>query len=853
MFNLLPSLGSADKKVVNNYELLEVIAAVPNEFPHYYNLNGNGDSVGFAIDLFNAISSLAGIKVTYQNAGSWDNVHKALSNKTADLIPNLGISAKRQAQYDFTVPVETFPISIFVRDSSTNINSNIELTEHKVAVVDRNVAVTILQSRSDLTTIIYENPRDALFALLSSEVDAVVYPKPVFIKLARSIGVEDQIKVVGQTVLEVRRGIAIRKGNLKLLNRLNAAVQTFLASPEYQKLYVKWHGQTKPYWSAHRVAWVMGSLLIVLLIIAGVWRYIIIMVLNRDLNRSISRRKQAEISLRSSEARMKGLLNTLPDLVWLKDKDGVYLACNHKFEGFFGEKEVDIVGNTDYDFVSKELADFFRKNDFAAKESGQPRINEEQVTFSCDGHKEWLETIKAPMYELNGDFIGVLGVGRDITERKEAKDKILYQAHFDSLTDLPNRFLSLDRLNHLINDAKQNNQLIALLFIDFDDFKKVNDSLGHETGDKLLIAASKRLKGLIRDQDTLGRLGGDEFILLLGGMTDLDYARFIAENILNNFNTPFFIDERVLTLTLSVGISIFPDDGDTSSDLLRKADSAMYYSKSDGRNTYTFFTEQMNQDSMRRLQLEGALKRGEFSVFYQPKVDLVSNEIMGAEALLRWNNPSLGCVSPEEFIPLVEQMGIIIELGKFVFDEALAVTAKWQSEFNKKFVMAINVSPRQFRDNELVFFIETLLKKYHIPGKYLEVEITEGLLMGGDMHIDNTLFALSEQSIGLAMDDFGTGYSSLSYLRRYPFNVLKIDRSFVNDITLDAHDKELVNAIIAMAHGLKLTVIAEGIEIDEQLSLLKEMGCDIGQGSLFSKPVSEHDFIKLLKQSLKVE
>lgn len=456
-----------------------------------------------------------------------------------------------------------------------------------------------------------------------------------------------------------------------------------------------------------------------------------------------------------------------------------------------------------------------------------------------------------PLEIAGHDEIGVLAqfYNQLIFERNQSEQKILHQAHFDSLTNLPNRFLSLDRLAHLITEAKRNNDLIALIFVDLDDFKKVNDSLGHETGDKLLISVSKRLEGLVREQDTAGRLGGDEFILILGGLHELDDAQSIAENIINNFRIPFIIDGRDIVLTLSLGISVFPNDGDTASELLRKSDSAMYRSKEDGRNAYNFFTEEMNKNITRRLHLEeqlhGALERGEFTVFYQPKIDLNTNEIMGAEALLRWNNPSLGDVSPNEFIPLTEQMGLITALGEFVLDQSLSMTEKIQNQFNKEFCMAVNISPRQFRERNLFTFIQNVLDKYNISGSYLELEITEGLLMGGDDYINKALFSISDKGIGIAMDDFGTGYSSLSYLRDYPFSVLKIDRSFVNDITSDTNDKELVNAAIAMAHGLMLKVVAEGIETNEQLNLIKEMGCDIGQGYLFSKPLSEDEFFNL--------
>jgi len=416
---------------------------------------------------------------------------------------------------------------------------------------------------------------------------------------------------------------------------------------------------------------------------------------------------------------------------------------------------------------------------------------------------------------------------------------------------LPNRFLSLDRLSQLLSEAVRNKDMVAVLFIDLDDFKKINDSLGHETGDNLLIEAAKRLRSVMRSGDTVGRLGGDEFIVLLGGLSEASDALPIAENLLGEFREPFSIDERELMITTSVGIAVYPDDGEDASELLRNADSAMYHSKDLGRNTYSYFTDAMNQQVSRRLALEaqihGALERNEFSVFYQSKINMLTGKIMGAEALLRWSNPALGNISPIEFIPIAEQTGLIVPIGQYVLTEALEKTVQWQKSYNPDFKIAVNVSPRQFREPGLVPFIDSAINNSGIQGQYLELEITEGVLMSGHSYIDEALAAINDLDISIAMDDFGTGYSSLSYLRSYPFDVLKIDRSFINDITIDLADRELTNAAIAMAHGLNLKVVAEGVETEEQLTLLKKLNCDYGQGYLFSKPVSAEDFTDLLK------
>ncbi|MCU7856456.1 MAG: bifunctional diguanylate cyclase/phosphodiesterase, partial [Candidatus Thiodiazotropha sp. (ex Lucinoma borealis)] len=355
------------------------------------------------------------------------------------------------------------------------------------------------------------------------------------------------------------------------------------------------------------------------------------------------------------------------------------------------------------------------------------------------------------------------------------------------------------------------------------------------------VEASSRLRSVVRGGDTVGRLGGDEFIVLLSGISDGSDAIPVVDNILARFRDIFMIDGRELVLTTSIGIATYPLDGDSASELLRNADSAMYHSKEQGRNTYSFYTDAMNEEISRRLlveeQLHGALGRDEFRVCYQPVINIDSNRIIGFEALLRWHNPALGDVSPLEFIPVAEQTGNILSIGQFVLTRSINRLAGWQQQYNQPFTMAINLSPRQFRDPNLVTFIGQAIKQAGINGESLDMEITEGVLMSGQAYVYDALTALSDLGVTISMDDFGTGYSSLSYLRSYPFNSLKIDRSFVNDITEDLADRKLVKATISMAHSLGLKVVAEGVETEEQLAFLALQGCEFAQGYLFSRPL----------------
>jgi len=463
-----------------------------------------------------------------------------------------------------------------------------------------------------------------------------------------------------------------------------------------------------------------------------------------------------------------------------------------------------------------------------------------------NGEAYWEQVHMAPVTGLNKEITHYLAVTHDITQQKEQEQKILQQAHFDNLTGLPNRFLALDRLAHMLSEAKRESHNAAVLFLDFDDFKKVNDTLGHQSGDELLIEAARRLTSVVRGSDVVGRLGGDEFIVLVKQESDATSAAVVAEKLLDQFRKPFMLDGREFVSTVSIGIAVYPEDGQTPAELLRQADSAMYHSKDGGRNTFNFYTEQMNIDVARRVlveeQLRMALLHNELYLNYQPLIDLASQKVIGAEALVRWGNHELGFVGPDEFIPVAEQTGLIVEIGLFVLRTAVRQVAQWRMKYNEDFRIAINVSPMQFRDNLLQQEVGKLLKQYQLPPSAIELEITEGVLISGYSNVESSLNQLHSAGISIAMDDFGTGYSSLSYLRKYPFDTLKVDKSFINDISDDSSSLQLVAATISMGQGLGLKVVAEGIETQQQLDLLVNLRCDVGQGYFFGRPALSVDF-----------
>jgi len=540
-----------------------------------------------------------------------------------------------------------------------------------------------------------------------------------------------------------------------------------------------------------------------------------------------------------------------PVSVMITDTKARIEYVNSAFEKVSGYRSDEVVGRNPRLLQSRQTPRVTYQALWEALTDGRSWEGELQ-NCKKNGELFWEYAHFAPVIDDHGTTRHFLVVKEDISLRKQQEREIQRQAHFDTLTGLPNRLLCLDRLAQMLKDAERSGQLAAVLFLDLDDFKKINDSLGHETGDKLLIEAARRLQETVRDSDTVGRLGGDEFIVLLGNLHNAAEAYPIAEQLLVQFRKAFAIDGRELMLTVSIGIAYFPDDGSSASELLRNADSAMYHSKALGRNTFSYFTDAMNRDVSRRLALEeqmhGGLARGEFSIVYQPQFAIGSGTMIGAEALLRWHNPVLGSVSPVEFIPVAEQSGLIIALGQFVLDGSLRMAASWQRDYDCKLRIAINLSPRQFRDPKLIDVISAAIDGSGIGAESLELEITEGVLMSGHSYIDTALQALNRLGVSLAMDDFGTGYSSLSYLRRYPFDILKIDQSFVRDLVDDPADRELINAIVAMAHGLNLQVVAEGVETREQLDYLRGLGCEYAQGHLFSKAVSSDEIGAMLSR-----
>ncbi len=456
--------------------------------------------------------------------------------------------------------------------------------------------------------------------------------------------------------------------------------------------------------------------------------------------------------------------------------------------------------------------------------------------------------------DASGKPLRMTGMFSDISERKEADEHIWRLANFDVLTGLPNRRLFRDRLEQDVKQASLNRHALALLFIDLDRFKQVNDSLGHEAGDLLLRHAGRRIQTCVRETDTVARLGGDEFTVIL---TELDNERtqveVICEKILQALAEPFQLGSEPTSVSASIGVAWYPDDAETHDELLRKVDQAMYFAKQAGKNQFAYFTREMDEKAHRRHRLMNELRRAlhenHFEVHYQPVVDAESGRIWKAEALIRWNHPELGYIEPAQFIPLAEEAGLINVIGDWVFREAAMHARQWSTLIGAPFQIAVNKSPIQFRLGQKDSWVE-FLRNQDIETHHIVVEITEGLLMQTSSQVSTLLHEYKAAGMQVAIDDFGTGYSSMAYLKRFDVDYLKIDQSFVRDMTTDTVNKTITDSIIAMAHKLGIKVIAEGVETREQLRLLREAGCDFAQGYLFSRPHPSHRFEQFLVANL---
>ncbi len=569
-----------------------------------------------------------------------------------------------------------------------------------------------------------------------------------------------------------------------------------------------------------------------------------------NVTMDITERKNAEVHLRQAEAVFR---HTQEGIV-VTDTRGMIIAVNPSFQRITGYEESELIGQNMRLLQSGQHdADFYRDMWLTIDRNGSWQGEIWNRRKSGEPYPEFL-TISV-VRNAAGEPINYVGTFVDITGIKESESRLVHMAHHDPLTDLPNRMLAMQRLDHAIQVARRKKRMGAVLFLDLDRFKNVNDSLGHPAGDELLLAVTRRLGRRLRESDTLARLGGDEFLVLVEDIDDSNAAAELAQILLDQFDEPFpLTGGHEVYIGTSIGISIFPDDGSQADEVVRNADAALYRAKEEGRGIYRFYTAALTDKANERLSLERrlrrAIERNEFLLHYQPLVRIKDRRIVGFEALVRWQEPGSGLIPPGKFIPLAEETGIILPLGDWVLREACRQMKIWRDAGHDLGTVAVNLSPRQFHLPDIDSIVGNILQETGLSPHFLELELTESALIEQGVGAEVRLAALRKLGARVSIDDFGTGYSSLAYLKRFPISKLKIDQSFVRDISTDPADMEITSAIIGLARNLHLDSIAEGVETEAQLAYLEEQGCEFAQGYLFSKPLPAEEIDALLRRGV---
>ena len=537
-------------------------------------------------------------------------------------------------------------------------------------------------------------------------------------------------------------------------------------------------------------------------------------------------------------------------------------ARNLKREEVLNHSVADVWGQEVFEeIIQKKLDDCFKGNtisDVSAYEFKKNEIN-------------YIETTYTPCFPSGSEASYVVVISHNITELKKSQEKLKTLAYYDSLTSLPNRPLFMDRLEQEIKYAQRNRKTIAVFFLDLDEFKKINDTFGHSAGDSLLVSVGNRLKDCLRYSDTIGRssgvirrdqastpeqfsrIGGDEFTLIIPNFSDKKFIATVAEKIISLFKQPFQVADREIYISTSIGIALYPDNGDTVETLIKNADTAMYRAKEAGKNTFEYYSSTMNSKAKERIKLESEMRHAidnqEFLLYYQPQYDIGTGLLVGMEALIRWKSKKMGLVSPGDFIPLAEETGLIVPIGEWVVQSACRQGKIWYDQGHRNLHLGVNLSPRQFFDPHLVDKIRSALETTQFDPTFLEIEITETAVMQDNDSSVQVLNALKEMGIKISLDDFGTGYSSLAHLKIVAIDTLKIDQTFILNANLEGRDGAIISAIIDMGHRLQIKVVAEGVETEESLQYLKKKNCHVAQGYLFSPPLPVDEFQKLLEES----
>lgn len=807
-----------------------------NNYPPYIMRQSDGSLDGYLVDEWKLWGIKTGVRVKLI-ASSWGVAMNTMRKGHADVIDTIFDTPEREHNLDFSPAYAEIPVNIYTSSNLTGIGNLESMHGFQVGVKDGDACVGKLKMNGIRDLAAYPSYRDMIQAAIAGKIRVFCMDEPPANYLIYQSQAEYEIRKAF-TLYTGAFHRAVHKGDAATLAMVEHGFAAI--TPEEQKaLRDKWMGTSLANMQQRKLLYGLAATIVITLLLATFVLILRILVRNRTAE------------LLSTRNKLRATLDALPDLMFELDLNGRYYDYHSPLTDLLALPAESFLGKTLLETLPYDVAQIGMSALQQANETGHAK-GEYELTVPQG--KRWFEFVVARKPVKKGDMPRFIVLSRDITDRKQAEERIQYLANFDILTGLPNRTRLDDRLKYAISLAKRTNEHLAVMFLDLDRFKEINDTLGHSAGDSLLIELAKRLQSALRESDSVSRQGGDEFIVMLPGVDEFGAIK-IAEKLLDVVKKPCQIGGHELTLTASIGIALYPGDGTDLETLSKNADSAMYSAKQQGRSGYRFFTQEMQAHASRNLLLGNALRtaleRGQLQVYYQPQVSAVGEQIIGMEALLRWTHPELGTISPAEFIPIAEANSLILPIGEWVLRQAAKQAKSWLKKGYTPLVMAVNLSAVQFRHPDLPDLVTRILNETGLPPEYLELELTESLTMDNPQAAIAVMNNLHQRGVRMSIDDFGTGYSSLNYLKKFQIYKIKIDQSFVRDISIDSEDRSIVMAIIGLSKSLGLRTIAEGVETIGQLEFLREQECDEIQGYYFSKPLPADKIEEFLARVIK--